>query len=122
MVLKKAVSKYGTFPLFHHGGYVMEDATFYFKDPASPQEISGLEKKLGVHFPNDYIEFLLQHNGLKMFDGVEILNIEGIIEYNEVQDFSEGYILIGYHFDGRYVIDTNKSKKGLGYMLYLDSI
>ncbi len=30
--------------------------------------------------------------------------------------------LIGYHFDGRYVIDTNKSKNGLGFMLYLDSI
>lgn len=40
------------------GGYVMEDAAFHFKDPASPQEISDLEKKLGVHFPNDYKEFL----------------------------------------------------------------
>ncbi len=36
----------------------MEDAAFHFKDPASPQEISDLEKKLGVHFPNDYKEFL----------------------------------------------------------------
>ncbi|MCU4668674.1 SMI1/KNR4 family protein [Bacillus paralicheniformis] len=100
----------------------MEDATFHFEDPASPQAISDLEKKLGVTFPNDYKEFLLQHNGMKMFDGVEILNIEGIIEYNEVQDFPEGYVLIGYHFDGRYVIDTSKSRNGLGYMLYLDSI
>lgn len=120
--IKKAVSKYGTFPMFHHGGYVMEDATFHFEDPASPQAISDLEKKLGVTFPNDYKEFLLQHNGMEMFDGVEVLSIEGIIEYNEAQDFPEGYVLIGYHFDGRYVIDTSKSRNGLGYMLYLDSI
>lgn len=120
--IKKAVTKYSTFPVFHHGGYVLEDATFHFKNPATPQEISGLEKKLGVIFPNDYKEFLLQHNGMEMFDGIEILSLEGIIEYNEVQDFPEGYLLIGYHFDGRYVIDTNKSKKGLGYILYLDSI
>ncbi|AMA52574.1 hypothetical protein AN935_09855 [Bacillus inaquosorum] len=49
-----------------------------------------------------------------------LLSTEGIIDYNGVQDFPEGYVLIGYHYDGRYVIDTNK--KGLGYMLYLDSI
>ncbi|CUB30537.1 hypothetical protein BN2127_JRS7_03690 [Bacillus subtilis] len=38
-----------------------------------------------------------------MFEGVEILSIEGIIEYNEVQDFPEGYVLIGYYYGGRYV-------------------
>ncbi len=49
--------------------------------------------KLSVFiFPNDYKEFLLQHNGMEMFDGIEILSLEGIIEYNEVQDFPEGYI------------------------------
>ncbi|CAN2249280.1 Knr4/Smi1-like domain-containing protein [Bacillus subtilis] len=120
--IKKAGSNYGTFPMFHHGGYVMEDATFRFRDPSSPQEISNLEKKLGVTFPNDYKEFLLQHNGMEMFDGIELLSTEGIIDYNGVQDFPGGYVLIGYHYDGRYVIDTNKSKNGLGYMLYLDSI
>ncbi|PLV35905.1 SMI1 / KNR4 family protein [Bacillus subtilis subsp. subtilis] len=72
--IKKAVTKYGTFPVFHHGGYVLEDATFHFKNPATPQEISCLEKKLGVTFPNDFKEFLLQHNGMEMFDGIEILS------------------------------------------------
>lgn len=57
-----------------------------------------------------------------MFDGIELLCTEGIIDYNEVQNFPEGYVLIGYHYDGRYVIDTNRSRKGLDYMLYLDSI
>lgn len=71
--IKKAGSNYGTFPMFHHGGYVMEDATFRFRDPSSPQEISNLEKKLGVTFPNDYKEFLLQHNGMEMFDGINYL-------------------------------------------------
>ncbi len=95
--IKKAVSKYGTFPMFHHGGHVMEDATFHFRDPANPQEVTNLEKKLGVSFPNDYKEFLFKHNGMEMFNGVELLSTEGIIEYNEVQDFPEGYVLIGYH-------------------------
>ncbi len=42
--IKDAVSKYGTFPMFQHGGHVMEDAAFQFRDPASPQEINSLEK------------------------------------------------------------------------------
>lgn len=74
--------------------------TIHFKDPASPKEISNLEKKLGVTFPNDFKEFLLQHNGIEMFEGVEILSIEGTYE---VQDFPEGYVLIGYYYGGRYV-------------------
>ncbi len=94
--------------------------TIHFKDPASPKEISNLEKKLGVTFPNDFKEFLLQHNGMEMFEGVEILSIEGIIEYNEVQDFPEGvrfnWVLLWWK------IRTHKSRNGLEYMLYLDSI
>lgn len=43
--------------------------------------------------PNDYKEFLLQHNGMEMFDGIELLSTEGIIDYNEVLNFSEGYVL-----------------------------
>lgn len=46
-----------------------------------------------------------------------LLSTEGIIDDNGVQDFPGGY-----HYDGRYVIDTNKTRNGLGYMLYLDSI
>ncbi len=72
--------------------------------------------------PNDYKEFLFSHNGMEMFNGVELLSTEGIIEFNEVQDFPKEYVLIGYHYAGRYVVDTNKSNKGLGYMMYLDSI
>ncbi len=120
--IKEAVSKYGTFPMLQHGGHVMEDAAFQFRDPASPQEINSLEKMLGVTLPNDYKEFLFNHNGMEMFNGIELLSTEGIIEFNEVQDFPKGYVLIGYHYDGRYVIDVNKSNKGLGYMLHLDSI
>lgn len=45
--IKDAVSKYGTFPMFQHGGHVMEDLAFQFRDPASPQEINSLEKARG---------------------------------------------------------------------------
>ncbi|MDF3256338.1 SMI1/KNR4 family protein [Bacillus velezensis] len=31
----------------------MEDAAFQFRDPASPQEVSNLEKKLGMTLPKD---------------------------------------------------------------------
>ncbi|MGK9268803.1 hypothetical protein KXR56_19445 [Bacillus inaquosorum] len=37
--IKKAGSNYGTFPMFHHGGYVMEDATFRFRDYLAQKEL-----------------------------------------------------------------------------------
>lgn len=48
-------------------------------------------------FPNDYKAFLLLHNRMEMFDGIELLSTEGMIGHNEVQDFPEGYLLIRYH-------------------------
>ncbi|MEC1548822.1 SMI1/KNR4 family protein [Bacillus rugosus] len=46
--------------------------------------MSNLEKKLDVAFPNDYKAFLLQHNRMKMFDGIELLSKEEMIDHNEV--------------------------------------
>lgn len=71
--IKKAVSKYGTFPMFHHGGYVMEDATFHFKDPASPQEISDIEQKLGVTFLMTIKSFCYSTMGWKCLMGLKYL-------------------------------------------------
>jgi hypothetical protein len=37
--------------------------------------------------------------------------------------YQKSVFLIGYHFDGRYVIDSNRYGKGdLDYLFYLDSI
>lgn len=45
--------------------------TIHFKDPASPKEISNLEKKLGVTFPNDFKEFLYNIMGWKCLKGLK---------------------------------------------------
>ncbi|UJE03957.1 SMI1/KNR4 family protein [Bacillus subtilis] len=120
--IKEAVSKYGTFPMIQPGGFVLEDATFEFNEPATEEEIGKIESHFNVSLPKDYKEFLALHNGMKFFDGVEILSIEDVLEYNETEDLPENCFLIGYHFDGRYVIDTQRYEKGLDFMFYLDAI
>ncbi|WP_240345543.1 SMI1/KNR4 family protein [Bacillus sp. LJBS06] len=74
--IKEAVSKYGTFPMIQPGGFVLEDATFEFNEPATQDEITKLKSHFNVSLPKDYEEFLALHNGMKFFDGVEILSIE----------------------------------------------
>lgn len=120
--LKSILDTHGTFPLLQPGGFVFEDPYFNFKDPAAEAEIAHLENVFKVTLPNDYKEFLRLHNGMEIIDGIEILSINDVIQYNEVQDLPEECILIGYHFDGRYVIDTKRYHNGLDYMFYLDSI
>ncbi|WFE12460.1 SMI1/KNR4 family protein [Bacillus atrophaeus] len=121
--IKKAVSKYGTFPMIQPGGYVLEDATFQFNEPATEEEIRKLESHFNVSLPKDYKEFLALHNGMEFLDGIEILSIEDVVKYNETEDLPEKCFLIGYHFVGRYVIDSNRYENGdLDYLFYLDSI
>ncbi|CAF1774001.1 hypothetical protein NRS6094_04084 [Bacillus subtilis] len=121
--IKEAVSKYGTFPMIQPGGFVLEDAAFEFNEPATEEEIRKLESHFNVSLPKDYKEFLALHNGLEFLDGIEILSIEDVMKYNETEDLPEKCFLIGYHFDGRYVIDSNRYEKGdLNYLFYLDSI
>lgn len=120
--LKKILDSHGAFPLIQPGGFVLEDPYFHFNDPATEKEIADLENFFKVKFPNDYKEFLRLHNGIDIIDGIEILSTNDVIKYNEAQDLPEECILIGYHFDGRYVIDTNRYSNGLDYMFFLDSI
>ncbi|ASB89506.1 uncharacterized protein S101395_02999 [Bacillus sonorensis] len=120
--LKSIIDTHGTYPLLQPGGFVLEDPYFNFNDPATEEEIEHLESVFKVKFPNDYKEFLRLHNGMDIIDGIEVLSINDVIQYNEVQDLPEGCVLIGYHFDGRYVIDTKRYHIGLDYMFYLDPI
>ncbi|NPC93412.1 SMI1/KNR4 family protein [Bacillus sp. WMMC1349] len=120
--LKKTVSKYGTFPMLIQGGDVLEDPYFYFNDPATDKQIDDLEKALNVKLPKDYKVFLGLHNGIEFIDGIEVLSIKDVLTYNEIQDLPKGYILIGYHDAGHYIIDTNKYHKGLDYMYYKDGL
>jgi len=120
--LKNILDSHGTFPLLQPGGFVLEDPYFNFNDPATEDDIAYLESVFKVKFPNDYKVFLRLHNGMEIIDGIEVLSTSDVIKYNEVQDLPEECILIGYHFDGRYVIDTKRYRNGLDYMFYLDSI
>ncbi len=51
----------------------MEDATFHFKDPASPQEISDIEQKLGVTFLMTIKSFCYSTMGWKCLMGLKYL-------------------------------------------------
>lgn len=59
---------------------------------------------------------------MEMFEGIEIHSIEGIIEYNEVQDFPKRYVLIddiedAVNFDSNFEIlfDMLVSSNGTKY-------
>lgn len=93
--IKEAISKYGNFPMIQPGGFVLEDATFEFKEPTTEGEIRKLESHFNVSLPRDYQELLALHNGLEFLDGIEILSIDDVLKYNETEDLPEKCLLLG---------------------------
>ena len=87
------------------------------KPPIEKNKVVEVETKLGITFPNDYIEFLSYSNGAEGSIGENYLilwSIEDIIELNEaycVTDFAEGIVLFGS--DGgneAFAFDTRKNE------------
>ena len=94
-----------------------------FEEPASPEEIIQAEKDFKMKFPDDYKEFLLQHNGASLFSGIEygeeiggelwLFSIEEIKEAIEDYKIEKGKFLpIGAVLDQSLAISSEPLKKG----------
>jgi hypothetical protein len=69
--------------------------------PATSNDITEAEERLGVRFPDDYRSFLLFRNGVKGWFGevyVELNSVDDVVELTEVHDHQlslPGLVFIG---------------------------
>lgn len=98
------------------GGNI-EKANFYFLPPAKTEEIDRLSTLFQVNLPQEYREFLLQHNGAKLFDigfgeCTDIYSINEIVEIAELMpDIVPNFIPVARHPSCTIYIDTNREKR-----------
>lgn len=74
---------------------------FELNEPALETNIKKVEEKLSIHFPQQYLDFLLNSNGGEGVIGQSYLilwRIEDLIELNDaygVEEFAPGLLIIG---------------------------
>lgn len=86
--LKKRINSNSELLIQVEGGEV-EKAKFEFSLQAETKDINLLTEKYNIKLPQDYIDFLLIHNGAKLFDigfgeYTEIYSINQVIETSEL--------------------------------------
>ena len=105
-------------------GYV-ERVEVVFNSPATEKEI----KKLPFNLPADYKEFLLMHNGGRLFhhkkygEGIELFTVKEILKHRAYygEDFPENWFPIASANDGCYLLITNEMVDN-GYLFWFDGI
>lgn len=100
------------------GGNV-EKARFEFFPSASPEELKFLSEKHEINLAPDYVDFLLLHNGAKLFDigfgeCTEIYSISQIIEKVEIMpDIAPGLLPIANSPSGSVFLDTTREEQNI---------
>lgn len=81
--------------------------------PADPALVEGLSSSFGVAVPDDYLNFLREHNGGEGFIGTKYLifwKAEELVDFNrqyEVEEYAPGILLFGSSGGGEgYGFDT----------------
>ena len=92
-----------------------------FNEPTTSEKVKSFEEKWKLNFPEDYIEFLVSHNGGNMFShplyggGIELLSLERIDELYKIYKnlLPNGWIPIALEEgDEMLLIDTNQCVRG----------
>jgi len=101
---------------------VSHTVTCSFNPPINQIDIDEFEKKINHKLPEDYREFLLLHNGVRIFDmlldgidiggGLEIYSLEEISDVLNSEEFQQSSFLpIGYISERHLVIDLKSIKE-----------
>lgn len=95
-----------------------EPAGFHFNDPASEDEVDYFFQELKVAIPLDFKQFLIRHNGARLFvhpvygGGIEIFGLDEIythhIEYDYIHIVPQGWYAIGSDNGDMLFIDSTK--------------
>src|SRR5690606_24066931 len=102
--LKKRLNSESTLFIQTEIGYC-EPATFSFYPSATESEINSFTKEFGVNLPWDYKQFLVRHNGARLFEhpyyggGIELYSLDAIrrvyVDYDYKSMIPAGWIPIG---------------------------
>ncbi|SDW33347.1 SMI1 / KNR4 family (SUKH-1) [Marininema mesophilum] len=119
--LKSRLNSQKRLQIQQEGGY-LEEVACGFNDPATMEELIAFQQKTGWTLPKDYEQFLLLHNGAFLFDDLDLLSLNKIIEYH-TDDLPKYVMPIAYYLDSRFVIDTQQYTQGnKDYLVWMDSV
>ncbi|MGG4178276.1 SMI1/KNR4 family protein [Virgibacillus pantothenticus] len=119
--LKQRLNSDGTITVQEEGGAIFE-LSCSFQNPATKEQIENFQFEHNCCLPIDYQNFLLEHNGARIFEDLDLYSLEGLIAYKD-PSLPDGCICIASYLDTRIVIDTRIYKQGdHDYLFCLDSV
>ncbi|MDE8565499.1 SMI1/KNR4 family protein [Anoxybacillus rupiensis] len=127
--LKKRLADRPSIQIQQESGYVTE-VRFLFNAPALEWELVKFEETNQLFLPKDYKEFLLMHNGAKLFideksgASFEVLSISEIQEDHQSLDYPEGWYPIAYGLESSVLVmnlnEINPHKRSNEYLFWLE--
>ncbi|UTR15011.1 SMI1/KNR4 family protein [Salipaludibacillus sp. LMS25] len=112
--LKRQLNKESQLEILCEDGTITQ-VKFEFNKPATEKEL----KKLPCDLPTEYKEFLLLHNGARLYEDLEergsfeLFSVDEILlHYSYYDDWPEGWLPIGAGFDESLVLAPSKDRRG----------
>jgi hypothetical protein len=123
--LKRLLDEKGAIKLFCSEGYIIESLVTFSPNKASLNEIQNFQSNHKFTLPEDYVKFISQYNGAKIFEilaegeniggGLHLFSLEEIEEELKYEDLFEGIngIPIGYLLEECHLmIDKDRVNQG----------
>ncbi|SDS83825.1 SMI1 / KNR4 family (SUKH-1) [Paenibacillaceae bacterium GAS479] len=109
--LKNRLSHNGTLKVQVTGGYMYE-GTCSFGEGASNDQINEFTQFTRWNLPPDYLDFLILHNGAKLFADpygsyVHLLSLSEIMQYHK-DSFPDNHFVVAMAMDGYLLVDCNR--------------
>ncbi|WP_208589710.1 SMI1/KNR4 family protein [Gracilibacillus suaedae] len=119
--LKQRLNSDGTITIQQEVGGIFE-LPCSFQNPATKEQIENFQSEHDWILPKDYQNFLLEHNGARIFEDLDLYSLEELITFKD-PNLPEGCFCIASFLDNRIIIDTRVYKKGINdYLFCLDSV
>jgi SMI1 / KNR4 family (SUKH-1) len=127
--LKKRLTDQPSIQIQQDLGYVTE-VRFLFNAPASESELLKFEETNQLFLPKDYKEFLLMHNGARLFideksgASFDVLSISEVQENHQSLDYPEGWYPIAYGLESSILVmnlnEITPHKRSNEYLFWLE--
>ncbi|EIT84242.1 hypothetical protein A374_15688 [Fictibacillus macauensis ZFHKF-1] len=109
-------------------GYLYTSTITFNQEVVSSEQMDTFTQETGWVLPKDYQAFLAVHNGMKMFGGewigdIELFRMEEIVNWHDESVVPRDSFPIGYFPDvGAIMIDADRYKKGDVHYMWLSGI
>ncbi|SHM45006.1 SMI1/KNR4 family protein [Gracilibacillus kekensis] len=119
--LKQRLNSDRTLTVQQEAGAIFE-LSCSFHNQATIEQLENFQSEHNWILPKDYQVFLLEHNGARIFEDLDLYSLEELITFKDT-NLPEGCFCIASFLDSRIVIDSRLYQKGIkDYLFCLDSI